>query len=140
MKKTKKILSNNYDYAYVNGNPVSYTDPLGLIRHTAGQWIECGKNCRIRIDKVLDESTGKVTRHLHWECRGDEGACGERGEESHGRTWDSVPKQVKECAVRHGFQGEAPKPDAPTAPKIEVKPPQPWWFIPLLVIPFLLSS
>jgi hypothetical protein len=71
-----------------------------------GRTIECGKNCTIRIDKVLDERTGEVKRHLHWSCRGDEGVCGEDGEESHGSSWEDAPAKVKECARRHGFNGQ----------------------------------
>lgn len=99
-------------FAYVTGNPLRWSDPLGLIKHISGQTIECSKNCTIRIDKVLDEQTGQVKRHLHWSCRGDEGACGEDGESSHGGTWEDAPEKVKQCARQHGFNGQnAPVPD-----------------------------
>ena len=117
-------------YAYVEGNPLSYSDPFGLVKHTTGRTISCGK-CTIRIDYTFDEKTGVKTNHLHWNCKGKEGSCGENGEESHGGSWDDAPENVKQCAMENGFQGESsPTPDSP-APKVQV-PPMPWW-APLLI-------
>ena len=101
-------------YAYVEGNPISYVDPNGLVKHTSGRWIDCGKGCRIRIDYTIDEKTGVVRRHLHWECKGREGVCGENGDQSHGGSWEDAPQQIKDCAVKNGFSGaRAPAPPAP---------------------------
>ena len=125
-------------YGYVGGNPLKWTDPLGLVRHLTGQTIECGKNCTIRIDRVLDEQTGQVRRHLHWDCRGDEGVCGENGEESHGGRWEDAPSKVKECARRHGFNGEnAPAPPIEGNQNFSVPNPPPIWII-ILTLPFLI--
>jgi len=124
-------------YGYVDGNSLKWTDPLGLVRHLTGQTIECGKNCTIRIDKVLDEQTGRVRRHLHWDCKGDEGVCGENGEESHGGRWEDAPSKVKECARRHGFNGEnAPNPIEGNQ-NFSVPNPPPIWII-ILTFPFVL--
>lgn len=95
-------------------NPLRFSDPLGLIKHTSGQTKQCG-NCTIRIDSVLDEKTGIVTRHLHWECKGNSGAGGEFGAESHGGTCATAPKNVKACAAALGFQCDA-RPTPPAAP------------------------
>lgn len=76
-----------------------------MVKHVTGQTIDCGKGCTIRIDYVLNEKTGVVKRHLHWECRGKSGECGENGETSHGGTWDDAPEFIKQCALKHGFNG-----------------------------------
>jgi RHS repeat-associated protein len=94
-------------YVYVGGNPISFSDPTGLVKHVTGKTIDCGKGCTIRIDYTLDERTGKIKRHLHWDCKGKEGSCGENGEKSHGQSWDDAPEQIKQCARRHGFQGDS---------------------------------
>jgi len=91
-------------YAYVEGAPMAYSDPTGTIKHTTGKTIQCSKGCTIRIDFWLDEKTGKVTRHLHWECKGKSGVGGEFGTESHGETLDNAPPHVKECARKNGFE------------------------------------
>jgi RHS repeat-associated protein len=97
----------NY-YFYVDGSPTMFSDPLGLVKNTSGRWIECGKNCRIRIDKEFNEKTGEVKRHMHWECRGSVGDCEEDGGGPHhaknGTGWESAPALVKECALKHGFK------------------------------------
>jgi len=137
-------------YLYVGGNPISRIDPTGLIEHSSGQWKDCGKGCRIRIDTTI--VNGQVKRHLHWECRNDSGECGENGEKSHGGSWEDAPENIKECARRHGFQGDsvaAPQQN-PTAPMSQADPlgqdsrnpsrptaARPWW-APLLVIPVLI--
>jgi len=92
-------------YGYVGQNPERWADPKGLERgdHKTGKWIECSKNCRIRIDYNL--VNGVKVRHLHWECKGDVGVCGEFGEDSHGQGWEDAPKEVRECARKHGFEG-----------------------------------
>jgi RHS repeat-associated protein len=100
-------------YAYVFSNPLDGVDPRGLIKHSTGQTIECAKNCTIRIDTVLDEKTGQVKRHLHWECRGDVGVAGENGGNSHGGNCDGMPNKVKECAKANGFNCD-PLPPPPT--------------------------
>ncbi|WP_369937006.1 RHS repeat-associated core domain-containing protein [Xanthomonas tesorieronis] len=94
-------------YSYVEAAPFRYSDIFGLVKHTSGRWIDCGKGCRIRIDFTYDEKTGRKARHLHWECKGAEGECGEYGGESHGGTWDDAPKSIKECALRNGFSGQS---------------------------------
>jgi RHS repeat-associated protein len=94
-------------YQYVDSNPLQFVDPLGLVRHNSGRWIDCGKGCKIRIDSVFNEKTGVVIRHLHWECRGREGECGEFGEESHGGTWDDAPEFIRQCALKNGFRGQS---------------------------------
>ncbi|KAF1718667.1 type IV secretion protein Rhs [Pseudoxanthomonas yeongjuensis] len=92
-------------YGYVGSAPLETTDPLGLIDHVSGRWIECGNGCRIRIDKSIVK--GVTRRHLHWECKGQSGACGEFGEQSHGESWADAPRSVKECAIKNGFVGDA---------------------------------
>jgi len=92
-------------YGYVHGSPLIYGDPFGLVNHSSGQWIDCGKGCRIRIDFTFDSKTGRKTRHLHWECKNSEGECGEFGAPSHKGSWADAPRSVQECAVRNGFQG-----------------------------------
>ena len=90
-------------YAYVSNAPLTGVDPLGLIEHNSGQWKDCGKGCRIRIDTTV--VNGRVSRHLHWECKKSSGECGENGEKSQGGSWDDAPEHIKECARRHGFNG-----------------------------------
>jgi RHS repeat-associated protein len=92
-------------YAYVDGDPVNAIDPMGLVNHTTGQTYNCGQGCWIRIDYTFDPDTGVKTRHLHWECRGNSGECGENGASSHGGTWEDAPERIKECARKHGFNG-----------------------------------
>ncbi|QTD43827.1 RHS repeat domain-containing protein [Ottowia testudinis] len=110
-------------FAYVDGNPLLYIDPTGLVKHTSGQWIDCGKGCKIRIDFTFDEKTGIKRRHLHWECKGDEGECGENGEASHGGTWADAPERIKQCALKNGFNGAAPEPDPPIITNPFSRPP-----------------
>lgn len=95
-------------YAYAKGNPFAWFDPLGL-QHVSGQWKDCGKGCRIRIDR--DASGGG--RHLHWECKGSGGAMGEFGGVSHGDDYTSTPNAIKECARRNGFEPEPKKEKCP---------------------------
>ena len=71
-------------YAYVDNEPVSLIDVTGLVMHKTGQAIDCGKGCSIRIDYTFDEKSGTKGRHLHWECKGRAGECGENGKPSHG--------------------------------------------------------
>ena len=109
-------------YSYVDANPSRFSDPFGLVKHTAGREIDCGKGCWIRIDYTFDEKTGVKTRHLHCGCKGKEGECGEHGKPSHGGTWDDAPAAIEECATRHGFQGAssptpAPSPSTPQSPE-----------------------
>jgi RHS repeat-associated protein len=92
-------------YVYVEGQPLTYSDASGLVKHTTGRTVDCGKGCSMRIDFTFDERTGVRRRHLHWECKGKSGVCGEDGDASHGGSWDDVPEQIKECARRHGFNG-----------------------------------
>ncbi|AWH52733.1 type IV secretion protein Rhs [Stenotrophomonas sp. ESTM1D_MKCIP4_1] len=94
-------------YSYVSSSPLAHSDPLGLVDHTSGRWIECGKGCRIRIDFTFDSKSGAKKRHLHWECKGKEGECGEYGQPSHGGTWDDAPSYIQECARRNGFAGDS---------------------------------
>ncbi|WP_416057083.1 RHS repeat-associated core domain-containing protein [Stenotrophomonas maltophilia] len=103
-------------YGYASSSPLVHADPFGLSDRELGdhksgkQWIECGKGCSIRIDYRLDMRTGQRVRHLHWKCRsGDEGVCGENGEESHGGVWEDPPWHIQQCALRNGFAG-APAP------------------------------
>jgi RHS repeat-associated protein len=98
-------------FGYVGGNPNSFVDPSGLIKHVTGQTISCSKGCSIRIDYVLDEKTGKIVRHLHWECKKTNGVGGEFGGTSHGGTLEDAPANVKECARNAGFE-----PDRQAAP------------------------
>ncbi|MCF7222494.1 RHS repeat-associated core domain-containing protein [Marilutibacter chinensis] len=93
-------------YAYVRSSSLQHADPLGLVDHVSGRWIDCGKGCRIRIDFTFDGNTGQRTRHLHWECKGESGECGEFGKPSHGGTWDDAPRHIRECALRNGFSGQ----------------------------------
>jgi hypothetical protein len=71
-----------------------------------GKTIDCGKGCSIRIDYTFDEKTGIKTRHLHWECKGQSGECGENGKRSHGGVWEDVPDFIQQCALKNGFVGE----------------------------------
>ncbi|SDC34982.1 type VI secretion system tip protein TssI/VgrG [Paraburkholderia lycopersici] len=96
-------------YAYTGGNPISFIDPMGL-QHVSGQWKDCGKGCRIRIDK---NASGEG-RHLHWECKGKDGAMGEYGGTSHGEDYTSAPNIIKECAKKNGFK---PEPEESKCPK-----------------------
>jgi RHS repeat-associated protein len=119
-------------YGYVNESPLELIDPLGLVEHKSGRWIDCGADCWIRIDFTLDPNTNQVIRHLHWACNGNEGECGEFGSPSHGGTWQDAPRRIKECAKKHGFQGE-PRPYAPPQPNMNSQPPDiPWWVLILL--------
>lgn len=91
-------------YGYVSNKPLMSVDPTGLIEnHITGRWIDCGAGCRIRIDKTV--INGVVKRHLHWECKRDDGECGENGETSHGGKWENVPERVRQCALAAGFAG-----------------------------------
>jgi RHS repeat-associated protein len=123
-------------FAYVDGNPLGFVDRFGLVKHTTGRTISCGK-CTIRIDYTFDEKTGVKRNHLHWDCKGREGVCGENGEKSHGEgSWDDAPENVKECARKAGFNGQSSSvPDA-SKPSVKV-PPMPWW-APLLLPPVLI--
>jgi RHS repeat-associated protein len=94
-------------YGYVEGNPLRYSDPSGLVNHHTGQTFDCGNGCTIHIDFTFDQKTGKKTRHLHWNCKGKKGACGESGGESHSGSWDDAPRNVQECAKNHGFHGQS---------------------------------
>ena len=94
----------------MDSSPIGNFDINGLIKHTTGQTKECGKNCTIRIDTVLDEKTGKLTRHIHWECRGQAGTAGEHGGNSHGGNCNDMPNAVRKCAEKFGFSCD-PKPD-----------------------------
>lgn len=111
-------------YLYVSADPLAGTDVLGLGDrqlgdHKNGKWLECGRGCSIKIDFRLDMKTRERVYHLHWKCRnGDEGACGENGEKSHGSTWQDVPRHIRECALRKGFNG-APAPTSSPAPRFE---------------------
>jgi RHS repeat-associated protein len=97
-------------YSYVDANPLFDTDSSGLVRHVTGKTIQCSKGCTIRIDYFLDEQTGKITRHLHWECPGQSGVGGEFGGVSHGDTLENAPRNVKECARNAGFEPDASTP------------------------------
>lgn len=101
-------------FLYSESSPLNFVDPEGLIKHTTGQTKQCG-NCTVRIDSVLDEKTGVVTRHLHWECKGKSGVGGEFGGESHGSTCANAPKNVRACAAALGFQCDAPPVPPPPA-------------------------
>jgi RHS repeat-associated protein len=94
-------------YSYVSGDPLALSDPLGLVQHVTGRTIDCGAGCWIRIDYTLDPRSNAPIRHLHWGCKGDEGACGEFGKSSHGGTWDDAPNRIKQCALQAGFQGQS---------------------------------
>ncbi|MEZ5720088.1 MAG: RHS repeat-associated core domain-containing protein [Burkholderiaceae bacterium] len=98
-------------YAYVSGSPLMFTDRMGLAGddHSTGQWKQCSKGCRIRIDFKL--VNGVKVRHLHWECKKGEGVGGEFGGESHGETLDGAPAHIKECARKYGFEPD-PQPDS----------------------------
>jgi RHS repeat-associated protein len=88
-------------YGYAGGSPVMEVDPRGL-EHRSGQWKQCGRGCRIRIDY---DHVGNG-RHLHWECPGSSGEMGEFGGSSHGGNHGDAPNHIKECARRHGFKPE----------------------------------
>jgi len=111
-------------YLYASANPPISTDVLGLADrqlgdHVNGPWIDCGRGCRIKIDYRLDLKTGEVVRHLHWRCRdGEQGACGENGDKSHGGTWEDAPRHIRECALKNGFNGATTLNSSP-APRFE---------------------
>lgn len=102
-------------FAYVGGDPINSTDRLGLAGddHSTGQWKQCSKGCRIRIDFFLVD--GVKVRHLHWECKKAEGVGGEFGGTSHGGTLEDAPKHIKGCAREHGFE---PDPVCPPEPSL----------------------
>jgi RHS repeat-associated protein len=85
-------------YGYVGQNPANNIDPTGLA--TSGQWKDCGGGCRIRIE---DNHRGGG-RHMHWECKGKSGTCGEFGTSSHGDDCSGAPNRVKDCARNNGFE------------------------------------
>ena len=132
-------------YSYVDSGPIRFVDVSGLVKHTSGRTIDCGKGCTIRIDYTFDEKTGTKTNHLHWDCKGRSGECGEFGETSHGGSWEDAPEAIKECARKHGFQGDSPPerrpnpgpplPDDPmfTDPHSDKPKPTPPWWAPLLL-------
>jgi type VI secretion system secreted protein VgrG len=103
-------------YGYARGNPFSRVDPTGL-QHVSGQWKDCGKGCRIRIDR--DASGGG--RHLHWECKKSSGTMGEFGGVSHGDDYNSAPNAIKECARKNGFEPEPTKQPCPNNSSSAVK-------------------
>ena len=112
-------------YAYVDNEPVSLIDLTGLVMHKTGQTIDCGKGCSIRIDYTFDEKSGTKARHLHWECKGRAGECGENGKPSHGGTWEDVPEFIKQCALKNGFAGANAPIQTPTpTPNIDPKTQQ----------------
>ncbi|WP_026603574.1 RHS repeat-associated core domain-containing protein [Methylomonas sp. 11b] len=87
-------------YAYTEGNPINFVDPMGA-DHKTGKTIDCGGGCTIRIDR---NSVGDG-RHLHWECRnGGSGSMGEFGGTSHGGTSSDAPQKIKDCARKNGFE------------------------------------
>ena len=90
-------------WGYVMGDPISSVDSTGLVEHNTGRTKKCG-NCTIRIDYTLDPKTNVVVRHLHWECKGKEGAFGEGGRESHGGICEDAPKNIQKCAEENGFK------------------------------------
>lgn len=90
----------------MGGNPLLFSDFYGLANddHSTGQWKQCTKGCRFRIDFTLENGVKK--RHLHWECRNKEGVGGEFGGVSHGETLEDAPENVKECARKAKFEPE----------------------------------
>ncbi|MDQ1061692.1 RHS repeat-associated core domain-containing protein [Stenotrophomonas sp. SORGH_AS_0282] len=98
-------------YGYGSANPLLRSDIYGLADrelgdHVSGQTIDCGRGCTIRVDFRLDIKTGQRVRHLHWKCKsGEQGVCGENGDESHDGRWEDAPRHIKECAIRNGFAG-----------------------------------
>ncbi|WP_343204045.1 RHS repeat-associated core domain-containing protein [Luteibacter sp. Sphag1AF] len=90
-------------YGYVSGNSLLAWDELGLVRHTTGKTVDCGGGCTIRIDYTFDEATQIKSRHLHWDCKGQEGSCGENGNDSHDGSWDDVkrPRTFEKSALAH---------------------------------------
>jgi len=106
---------------YGVNNPLIFIDPIGL----SGQWKDCGKGCKIMIDK---NAVGNG-RHLHWECgRGSSsGEMGEYGGTSHGDNCSSAPNIIKNCARRYGFEPEAPScPNSIPAPAPAPAPDAPY--------------
>lgn len=117
-------------YAYVSGTPHSSTDASGLVEHVTGRWIDCGGGCRIRIDYTLDPKTNQKVRHLHWECKGGEGECGENGRPSHGGSWEDAPRRIRDCALRNGFNGAAAE-----EPEQHFNGPEPSkWLYPIILV------
>jgi len=121
-------------YGYVLDSPLIASDPLGLQTHNEGKTVDCGGGCTIRIDFNFYEKTGTKVRHLHWNCKGKKGACGENGAESHGSTWDDAPRAVKECALKNGFNGApAADPDPEPTQRYDAPKPSPWLY-PLILV------
>jgi len=110
-------------YGYALQNPERYVDFDGRVIHKSGKTIQCGNDCTIRIDYTIENGVKK--RHLHWDCRGNRGSCGEFVDKSHSGSWEDAPKRVQQCALKHGFHGQNSNPF--TIPPV----------IPLLVAPLL---
>jgi len=118
--------SNDYNfYRYVRNSPINLIDANG--KSPTSKWIDCGGGCKIRIDN----NHAGDGRHIHWECKGGKsGACGENNTISHGTNCSGMPRKIKKCAKKHGFNPDPiKKPDEQCQTYPDIIPAPPPWLV-----------